>query len=66
MEENQEYEMLKIDVDEILEIHFLDPSRPGETNAVQVIFRNGDIEVYEGPEFVEAVEILKHWKPPTA
>jgi hypothetical protein len=66
MEETQGYEMLKIDVDEILEIHFLDPSRAGETNAVQVIFKNGDIEVYDGPEFVDAVEILKHWTPPTA
>ena len=58
--------MLDIDVDEILEVNYLDPSKPDEGEAVQVIFRNGDIEIYGGPEFAEALEILKHWTPPTA
>ena len=56
--------MLDIDVDEIQEVNYLET--PGARNAVQVIFKNGEIRVYEGPEFAEALEILKHWTPPTA
>ena len=55
-----------IDVDEIREVNYLETSTPGERSGVQVIFKNGDIRVYEGPEFAEALEILKHWTPPTA
>ena len=58
--------MVDIDVDEIQEINFPDAPRSGEKNVVQVIFKNGEVQVYEGPEFAEAIEILNHWTPPTA
>ena len=56
--------MIDLDVDEIQEVNYLD--RADEQNAVQVILKNGEIRVYEGEEFSEALEILKHWTPPTA
>jgi len=58
--------MVEIDVDEIQDVNYLDASTAGETNAVQVTFKSGETRVYEGPEFAEAIEILKHWTPPTA
>ena len=59
-------EMLKIDVDDIVEISYSDSSAPGETNTVEVTFKNGAIRVYEGDELPEALAILNHWTPPTA
>jgi len=56
--------MIDLDVDEIQEVNYL--HRAGEQNAVQVTFKNGEIRVYEGEAFSEALEILKHWTPPTA
>ena len=59
-------EMLDIDVDEILDVNYLDSSTPGETNGVQVTFKDGTVRVYEGAELPEALAILDHWTPPTA
>jgi hypothetical protein len=59
-------EMLEIDVDEIVDVNYLDSPTPGETGGVEVIFKNGTIRVYEGAELPEALAILNHWTPPTA
>ena len=58
-------EMLKIDVDEIVEVNYLDSSTPRETS-VEVKFKDGTIRVYEGAELPDALAILNHWTPPTA
>jgi hypothetical protein len=58
--------MIDIDVDEIREVNYLDTLESGAGDAVQVIFKNGEVRVYRGLEFAEAIEILKHWTPPTA
>ena len=58
--------MLDLDVDDIQEVNFADESTSGEMNSVQLIFKNGETRVYKGPDFAEALEILKHWTPPTA
>jgi hypothetical protein len=58
--------MLDIDVDEIREVNYSGDSTPGDTNAVEVVFKNGETRVYNGPELAEALEILQHWTPPTA
>jgi hypothetical protein len=33
---------------------------------VQVVFKDGTIKVFEGPELPEVLAILNHWTPPTA
>ena len=58
--------MLKIDVDEITEVNFLDGATPGETSGVEVTFKNGTTRVYKGAELPEALAILNHWTPPAA
>ena len=58
--------MLDLDVDEILEVNYLDAPTLGQRDAVELIFKNGEKQVYSGPEFAEVIEILKHWTPPTA
>ena len=58
--------MIDLDVDEIREVNYLNGPDPARDNSVQVIFKNGENRIYEGPEFAEAIEILKHWTPPTA
>jgi hypothetical protein len=58
--------MLDIDVDEIREVNYLDATTSGEQNAVLITFKNGETRVYKGAEFGKALEILKHWTPPTA
>jgi hypothetical protein len=58
--------MVDIDVDEILEVNYLESSTPGETAGVEVTFKNGTTKVYEGPELAEVLAILNHWTPPTA
>ena len=52
--------MLDIDVDEIQEVNYPDASTPGEKNTVEIVFKGGERKVYEGPEFAEAIEMLKH------
>jgi hypothetical protein len=58
--------MLDIDIDEIQEVNYLEGPGSDEKNAVQIFFRNGETRLYQGAEFEEALEILKHWTPPTA
>jgi hypothetical protein len=58
--------MLDIDVDEILEVEYWDASLPGETGGVRIVFKSGDVRVYEGTDLPMALEILQHWTPPTA
>ena len=38
-------------VEEIVEVNYLDTFTPGHINSVQVIMKNGDIRLYQGPEF---------------
>jgi len=54
--------MQQIDVDEIAEVNYLEDS--GAT--VEVRFRDGRTERYNGSEHPEVFEILNHWTPPTA
>jgi hypothetical protein len=58
--------MVDIDVDEIAEINYLEPSDPQHPEKVQVIFKNGVEKIYEAPELSEILPILNHWTPPTA
>lgn len=54
--------MQQIDVDEIAEVNYLD-----DTGAkVEVKFRDGRVERYNGVEHPEIFEVLNHWTPPTA
>jgi hypothetical protein len=47
-------------------VNYLDATTSGEQNAVLITFKNGETRVYKGAEFGKALEILKHWTPPTA
>ncbi|MEO8129468.1 MAG: hypothetical protein ABJF23_09310 [Bryobacteraceae bacterium] len=58
--------MLNLDVDEILEVNYLDAATPGETSGVEVTFKDGTTKLFEGPQLPEALAILNHWTPPTA
>jgi len=55
-------DMQQIDVDEIAEVNYLDDT--GKT--VEVKFRDGRTERYNGSEHPEVFEVLNHWTPPTA
>ena len=55
-----------IDVDEIIEVDYLDASTSGEEESVQVTFKNGMTKTYEGSELPGLLAILNHWTPPTA
>jgi len=52
----------QIDVDEIAEVNFTDDI----AETVEVKFRDGRTEQYNGSEHPEIFEILNHWTPPTA
>jgi hypothetical protein len=54
--------MDQIDVDDIAEVNYLDD----RSETVEVKFRDGRIERYNGSENPEVFEILNHWTPPTA
>jgi len=58
--------MIELDVDEIMEVNYLDASTPGEGCKVQVVFKDGTSKVYEGQELPALLAILNHWTPPTA
>lgn len=51
--------MVEIDVDEVKEVTY-------GKDCVRVVFKNGDVRVYEGADLAEALAILNHWTPPTA
>jgi hypothetical protein len=59
-------EMVDIDVDEIVDINYLEGATPNETGGVEIIFKNGTTKVYEGSDLMEVLAILNHWTPPTA
>ena len=58
--------MEPIDVDEIVEVNFLDSSGQGEAQTVEVIFKDGTRKRFTGGELPEVLPILNHWTPPTA
>ena len=49
-------------VKEIVEV-YLDTFTPGHINSVQVIMKNGDIRLYQGPEFAVFSALLSHRFP---
>jgi hypothetical protein len=51
--------MIKLDVDEIVEVNH-------ETNGVEISFKDGTTQRYDGAELPEVLAILNHWTPPTA
>jgi hypothetical protein len=53
--------MRDIDVDEVREVNYAD-----DASSVEVIFKNGESEVYRGEDLAFALETLNHWTPPTA
>ena len=53
--------MQDIDVDEISEVNYAD-----DDCSVEVIFKNGERQVYAGADLPLALSVLNHWTPPTA
>jgi hypothetical protein len=51
-----------IDVDEIAEVNYVDDNQ----NSVEIRFKNGTTQTYNGSESPEIFNILNHWTPPTA
>lgn len=51
--------MPDLDVDEIKEVTY-------QPASVRVVFKNGDVRVYQGADLPEVLAILNHWTPPTA
>ncbi len=54
--------MDRIDVDTIAEVNYLD--EPAGT--VEVRFKDGATERFNGTDHPEIYEVLNHWTPPTA
>jgi hypothetical protein len=54
--------MDQIDVDEILEIEYLDEPAA----CVEVTFKDGSVRRFNGSEHPEIFAMLNHWSPPTA
>jgi hypothetical protein len=54
--------MDQIDVDEIAEVNYLNDTAA----TVEVKFKDGRTERYNGSEHPEVFAILNHWTPPTA
>jgi hypothetical protein len=54
--------MDQIDVDEIAEVNYLNDTAA----TVEVKFKDGRTERYNGSEHPEVFDILNHWTPPTA
>jgi hypothetical protein len=54
--------MDSIDVDEIAEVNYLDK----DAATVEVKFKNGATQCFNGTEHPEIFAILNHWSPPTA
>ena len=57
--------MEPIDVDEIAEVTFPDPSESGVAEMVEVVFKDGTRKRFSGAELPEVLPILNHWTPPT-
>lgn len=59
--------MEPIDVDAIAEITFPDSSGgQGESQRVEVVFKDGTKKTFSGPELPDVLALLNHWTPPTA
>ena len=58
--------MEPIDVDEIAEVTFADATDQGESQCVEIVFKNGTKKRFAGAELSEVLPILNHWTPPTA
>jgi len=54
--------MDQIDVDEIAEVNY----REDTAATVEVKFKDGRTERYNGSEHPQVFDILNHWTPPTA
>jgi hypothetical protein len=54
--------MDQIDVDEIAEANYLNDAAA----TVEMKFKDGRTEQYNGSEHPEVFDILNHWTPPTA
>ena len=54
--------MDRIDVDDIAEVNYLDDT----AETVEVKFKDGTTERYNGLKHPEVFGILNHWTPPTA
>jgi hypothetical protein len=54
--------MDQIDVDEIAEVNYLNDAAA----TVEVKFKDGRTELYNGSEHPQVFDILNHWTPPTA
>ena len=54
--------MDQIDVDDIAEVNYLDDT----ASTVEVKFKDGRTERYNGSEHPQVFDILNHWTPPTA
>ncbi len=58
--------MEPIDVDEIIDVNFPDPSDQGKAQSVELVFKDGTKKVFSGAELPEVLAMLNHWTPPTA
>jgi hypothetical protein len=59
--------MVEIDVDDIAEVNYFNESETvAEPERVQVIFKNGTEQIFEGADLPEVYRILNHWTPPMA
>lgn len=58
--------MEPIDVDEITEVNFSEPSDQGDAQSVEVIFKDGTRREFSGADLPHVLSILNHWTPPTA
>lgn len=53
--------MQEPDVDEIQEVIY-----PENGDSVEVIFKGGLRQIYDGADLPRILELLNHWTPPTA
>lgn len=58
--------MEPIDVDDILDVNFPDPTEPDQGQSVQVVFKDGSQRKFSGPDLPQILSMLRNWTPPTA
>jgi len=58
--------MEEIDVDEIVEVNYLDAPTGAKDGGVEIRFKDGTTKSYGGADLPRVLEILNHWTPPTA
>jgi hypothetical protein len=59
-------QMEAIDVDEIIDVEFPEPTEKNEGPSVEIEFKDGRKKTFSGPDLPEVLAILSHWTPPTA